>query len=320
MTSSGQVETRVVEGQIGETYRGDTESAVNDIAKRIRDGWRVVLVAEGKGTGERLAEVLTERELPVRSLAALDAIPEPGIGSIVTGELAHGFVAEPIKLAVFTAGDLSGQRVADKAIRKAARRRNQIDLLELTTATRRTAQPRGRPLRRDGAAQVAGSIREHLAIEYARPTRPAPRPALCADGLTRPGDPLRRRGDPTLDRMGGADWAKRKGRPARRSGDRRRADRAVRCPSADPGHAFPLTPPGSASWRPLQLRRAPDQLAAVEEVKRHMEQIAPMDRLICGDVGYGKTEIAVRASESDWNRLSGATWIGNPAYRSAKVA
>ena len=73
--SAAGVESRIIEGQIGETYRGDTESAVNDIAKRIRDGWRVVLVAEGKGTGERLAEVLTEHELPVRSLDGPDRHP-----------------------------------------------------------------------------------------------------------------------------------------------------------------------------------------------------------------------------------------------------
>ena len=53
-------------GQVGETYRGDTEAAVNEITKRIRDGWRVVLMAEGKGMSDRMAEVLAEHELPVR--------------------------------------------------------------------------------------------------------------------------------------------------------------------------------------------------------------------------------------------------------------
>src|SRR3712207_7487925 len=61
------VASRIIAGHAGETYRGDTESAVNDIAKRIRDGWRVVLTAEGHGLSTRLAELLAEHDLPARS-------------------------------------------------------------------------------------------------------------------------------------------------------------------------------------------------------------------------------------------------------------
>ena len=72
------VESRIIAGQIGETYRGDTESAVNDIAKRIRDGWRVVLMAEGKGMSARMAEVLTEHDLPVRTRGGPDRAARSG--------------------------------------------------------------------------------------------------------------------------------------------------------------------------------------------------------------------------------------------------
>ena len=65
------VESRTVPGQVGETYRGDTEAAVNEITKRVRDSWRVVVTAEGRGTADRMAEVLTEHELPGFWLAAL---------------------------------------------------------------------------------------------------------------------------------------------------------------------------------------------------------------------------------------------------------
>ena len=104
--------------------------------------------------------------------------------------------------------------------------------------------------------------------------------------------------NPTLDKMGGADWAKRKGRA--RKAVREIAAELIKlyaARQATRGHAFS---PDTTWQRELEdafnFVETPDQLAAVEEVKRDMEQIMPMDRLICGDVGYGKTEIAVRAA------------------------
>ncbi|MET1005137.1 MAG: transcription-repair coupling factor, partial [Propionibacteriaceae bacterium] len=127
------VTSRTVSGRTAETYRGDTEAAIRDIGDRVRQDWRVVLVAEGKGTSKRMAEVLSEHDVPARTVDTLDHTPVDGVVTITTGELQHGFVADAIKLAVFTARDLSGQNNTDKASRKMpARRKNQIDPLELT--------------------------------------------------------------------------------------------------------------------------------------------------------------------------------------------
>ena len=148
--SGSGVESRIVAGQAGETYRGDTESAVNDIAKRIRDGWRVVLMAEGKGMSTRMTEVLTEHDLPVRTVADLDEPPTAGIGTVVTGDLSHGFVADTIKLAVFTTHDLSGQRTRRQGHPQDARAAEEPDRPAGAEHRRRGgAQPaRRRPLRR----------------------------------------------------------------------------------------------------------------------------------------------------------------------------
>ena len=295
------VETRTVPGRIAETYRGDTEAAVAHIMERIRSGWRVAVVAEGRGTSQRLAEVLTEREIPIRLLDRLDDVPDAGIATLVTGELSHGFTADAVQLAVLTARDLSGQRAADKASRRMpARRKNQIDPLELVSGDPVVHSQHGvgryvemvqRP--------VAGSVREYLVIEYAPSRRGQP-----GDRLYVPMDSLdqvtRYVGgeNPTLDRMGGADWAKRKGRA--RKAVREIAAELIKlyaARQATRGHAFS---PDTAWQRELEdafsFVETPDQLAAIEEVKRDMERVVPMDRLICGDVGYGKTEIAVRAA------------------------
>src|SRR5688500_14427887 len=104
--------------------------------------------------------------------------------------------------------------------------------------------------------------------------------------------------NPTLDRLGGADWAKRKGRA--RKAVREIAAELIKlyaARQATRGHAFS---PDTTWQRELEdafaFVETPDQLGAIDDVKRDMEQIVPMDRLICGDVGYGKTEIAVRAA------------------------
>jgi transcription-repair coupling factor (superfamily II helicase) len=295
------VGSRTIAGSVAETYRGDTEAALRDIADRVRDDWRVVLVAEGKGISKRMAEVLAEHDIPARTLADLDQPPADSVVSISTGELQHGFLADAIKLAVFTAGDLSGQHSADKASRKMpARRKNQIDPLELSPgdAVVHSQHGVGRYLEMV-QREVAGSTREYLVIEYAPSKRGQPGDRLYVpmdqlDQITRyvGGE------SPSLDKMGGGDWARRKGRA--RKAVREIAAELIKlyaARQATRGYAFS---PDTAWQRELEdafnFVETPDQLACVEEVKRDMEQVVPMDRLICGDVGYGKTEIAVRAA------------------------
>ncbi|HET6753229.1 MAG TPA: DEAD/DEAH box helicase, partial [Jiangellaceae bacterium] len=301
MVGGPGVESRTVLGQVGETYRGDTEAAVDEITKRVRDSWRVVVMAEGRGTADRIVEVLSEHAVPLRKLPALDDAPAIGVATVVTGQLSHGFVADEIRLAVFTATDLSGQRAADRASRKLpARRKNQIDPLELASGDPVVHSQHGvgryvEMMQRT----VAGATREYLLIEYAPSRRGQPGDRLyvpmdALDQVTRyvGGE------NPSLDRLGGADWAKRKGR-ARRAVREIAAEliKLYAARQATRGHAFS---PDTTWQRELEdafaFVETPDQLGAIDDVKRDMEQIVPMDRLICGDVGYGKTEIAVRAA------------------------
>jgi transcription-repair coupling factor (superfamily II helicase) len=295
------VESRTVIGQVGETYRGDTEAAVNEITKRVRDGWRVVVMAEGRGTADRIVEVLSEHAVPLRKLPTLDEQPAIGVATVVTGQLSHGFVADEIRLAIFTATDLSGQRAADRASRKLpGRRKNQIDPLELAAGDPVVHSQHGvgryvEMMQRT----VAGATREYLVIEYAPSRRGQPGDRLyvpmdALDQVTRyvGGE------NPSLDRLGGSDWAKRKGRA--RKAVREIAAELIKlyaARQASRGHAFS---PDTTWQRELEdafaFVETPDQLGAIDDVKRDMEQIVPMDRLICGDVGYGKTEIAVRAA------------------------
>jgi transcription-repair coupling factor (superfamily II helicase) len=146
---------------------------------------------------------------------------------------------------------------------------------------------------------VSGATREYLVIEYAPSKRGQPGDRLFVptdqlDQITRyVGGEL-----PSLNRLGGTDWAKTKGRA--RKAVREIAAQLVQLYAARqsaPGFAFgPDTPWQRELEDAFPYTETPDQLAAIDEVKADMRRPVPMDRVICGDVGYGKTEIAVRAA------------------------
>jgi transcription-repair coupling factor (superfamily II helicase) len=103
---------------------------------------------------------------------------------------------------------------------------------------------------------------------------------------------------PTIHRLGGTTWARTKSKTRKAiadiAGELLRHYAARR---ANPGHAFPADTPWQREMESAFVYdETPDQLRAVEEVKRDMESSQPMDRLLCGDVGYGKTEVAIRAA------------------------
>ena len=282
-----------------DSYRGDTAHAIADVRQWLAAGWRVVLVTEGHGPAERLTELLRGEGLGAR-LGELAEAPEPGVPSVTTGMIIHGFSWESARLAVLTEADLAGQRTATRDMRMPSRRRGGIDPLQLTAGDFVVHEQHGvgRYLEMT-SRNVQGAIREYLVIEYAPGKKGQP-----ADRLYVPTDQLDQvtryvGGEaPTLHRLGGADWAKTKGRA--RKAVREIAAELIRLYSArmaSPGHAFgPDTPWQRELEDAFPYVETPDQLAAIDEVKRDMERPVPMDRLICGDVGYGKTEIAVRAA------------------------
>ena len=287
--------TQVVAARAAEAYRGDLQRGLADVRRWLLDRWRVVLVTEGHGPAERLIEVLRDAEIGARLDEDLPEPPEPAVAHVVTGGLATGLVADQLRVAVLTETDLAGQRSSTKDMRRLpSRRRNMIDPLQLTPGDLVVHEQHGvgrfvEMVRRT----INGGEREYLILEYAK-----------GDRLFVPTDSLEQvtryvGGDaPTLHRLGGSDWAKAKGR-ARKAVKEIAAEliRLYSARMASPGHAFaPDTPWQREVEDAFPYVETPDQLAAINEVKADMESRVPMDRVICGDVGYGKTEIAVRAA------------------------
>ena len=297
--TGGHEEFRLLAGPAA-AYHGETARVISDVREWLAGGWRVALVTEGHGPAQRLAELLRGENLGAQA-GDLDTPPEPGVAVVATGQLDTGFTWPGLKLAVLCEDDISGQRTGGRdRSRMPSRRRGGIDPLQLTPGDYvvHSQHGVGRYLEMTSRT-IQGATREYLVIEYAPSKRGQP-----PDRLYLPTDQLdevtRYSGGeaPSLHRLGGADWAKTKGRA--RKAVREIAAQLIRLYSArvaSPGHAFG---PDSPWQRELEdafpYAETPDQLAAIDEIKADMQKSVPMDRLICGDVGYGKTELAVRAA------------------------
>ncbi len=275
---------------------------IKDVEEWRADGWAIALVFEGHGPAQRAVEVLRDAGLGAVLTERIDTPPAQGEVLVTCGGLNHGFVDEAAKLVVLTGNDVTGGRGATtRDMRKMpSRRRNTIDPLELRNGDFVVHEQHGIGKYVELVQRVVnGASREYLVIEYAASKRGQP-----GDRLYVPTDQLDQLSryvggeTPALHKMGGSEWQKAKTRA--RKAVREIAAQLIQlyaARKASKGHSFgPDTPWQRELEDAFPWTETPDQLSAIDEVKRDMEQAIPMDRLICGDVGYGKTEIAVRAA------------------------
>ncbi|WP_169581205.1 transcription-repair coupling factor [Microbacterium thalassium] len=292
------------------SFHGNVDGATEHVRSLLADGWRVVVSASGAGLVERARDVLAERGIAARRVDDVHGVPEPGVAHVVMSVLERGFESADAQLAVLTETEFYGRTIGgdQRVVKKlASRRKNVVDPLQLKTGDYVVHATHGigrfvELTQREfssGGRNAVKSVREYLVLEYAPSKRGYP-----GDKLYVPTDQLDLLSKyvggeaPTLSKMGGSDWAAAKGRA--RKAVRDIAVELVKLYSARmaaKGHAFgPDTPWQRELEEAFPFAETPDQLQTIDEIKADMEKPIPMDRLLSGDVGFGKTEVAVRAA------------------------
>ena len=281
--------------------RGDIERTIEVLRTCLEEHRTVVFATHGHGMLERYAGIFRAADLPVHIVEKLSATPTKGSVYLTTSILAHGFESTDEQIFFMTERDLTGSKGSVKdSGRMPSKRKQAIDPLELKSGDYVVHEQHGigryvELLQRT----VAGVTREYLIIEYASAKRGQP-----GDRIFVPTDALEQVSKyvggeaPTVHRIGSGEWQKAKGRA--RKAVRQIAGELIRLYAArtsSPGFAFsPDTPWQRELEDSFSYIETPDQLSTINDVKEDMERPYPMDRIICGDVGYGKTEIAIRAA------------------------
>ncbi len=281
-------EVAVVAATGWESPIGDPPPLVNQLQRLTADGYRIVVGADGSGTAPRLAVLLSDHGI---HLPVIESLGESS--GIVVAPLERGAVFTSSKLAVLSESDITGRRRTHRRAR--ARANTAQDTFDDLAPGDYVVHHQHGVARFGGMVTraIGGVERDYLLLEY----RGDDKLYVPTDQI----DVVRHYtgGDsPKLSKMGGSDWQKAKAKV--RSEVSEIAQELVvlyQRRVTSEGHAFaPDTPFQRELEDSFPYEETPDQLTAITEVKGDMERPYPMDRLIVGDVGFGKTEIAIRAA------------------------
>ena len=278
-----------------EPFRGNSDRFISYLREKIEEQWSILVTTLGHGTAVRYEELLRGEGIPTTNIL------QPGAVLIANSPLRHGFSFEVQKFCLITERDFAGSKAQDgEKVSLASRRKNRIDPLTLKEGDFVVHQVHGIGKFVEMVERVvSGTKREYLVIEYASSKR-----GQAGDRLYLPTDSLDQVSkyvggeSPAVHHMGGADWQKAKGK-ARKAVKQIAAEliQLYAARTSSPGFAFsPDTPWQRELEDAFAYIETADQLATISEVKKDMEASYPMDRIVCGDVGFGKTEIAIRAA------------------------
>lgn len=269
---------------------GDGDGHITRLRELLAAGARVIIAADGDGSAARLRQLMLDHGLEIGLATADTDLTRPG-AHVVVAPLHRGFYLPTSKLAVLAEADLTGRR---RAHRRPRPRQSAAAFEDLRPGSHVVHVHHGVGRYEGMVTRAIGGVeRDYLLVAY-----------KGGDKLYIPSDqidvlrPYVGGEAPTLHRLGGTDFAAAKSRV--RSAVREIAQELVvlyqtRVNTA--GHAFaPDTPWQHEMEDSFGYVETPDQRTAIDAVKADMERDVPMDRLICGDVGFGKTEVAIRAA------------------------
>ncbi len=262
---------------------------LEEVRRGVAQRHTQLLLAATRGEAQRLAHLLAELDPPVR-----EGFPEAGGVGIVPGRLPHGFLLPRAQLTVFGRGDLTTLPLPSRPRRSLSQVLSAMRDLKPGDYVVHAHHGIGRFLALR-TITLDGEAHEVVEIEFAGGGKlfvPLERADVLEKHSGGEGSP------PPLDRLGGTSWARTKARVKKAIKEmaaellKLQAEREV-----SEGFAFSKDSPWQREFEEaFEYELTPDQATAVAEVKRDMESRRPMDRLLVGDVGYGKTEVAMRAA------------------------
>ena len=279
------------------SYGGSLETAVTDLEHYRNTGSAVLVLCGGEVRAKNLLRLLEERGIP----AVLDlkgtAMPKPGELRITVGALSAGCEWPALKLAVLTEGQLTAPTQKKLKLKKDSNRQKLQSYTDLSPGDLVVHVHHG--IGRFAGIQrmpVDGVEKDYIKIDYAGGDClyvPVTQLDLVSKYIGGGEDQERTR----LNKLGGMEWAKQKTKARKAAKDlaagltKLYAERQRR-----PGFAFSPDSPWQTEFEEaFPYAETGDQLQAIADIKKDMEQPRPMDSLLCGDVGYGKTEVALRA-------------------------
>lgn len=277
-------------------YQGNLDKIVADLSSWKHKRMRVLVAVSSSDRGKRLVDLFRERDIESTYSEDLSGSLVPGAVVITASDLDGGFIYGDAGLVVLTETEIQGRKRTRHRFRfddEAGKITSYTDL-KAGDLVVHVAHGIGRYAGVE-TLEIAGTKRDYLLVKYAGDDKlyvPTDQVDLLQKYIGVEGSV------PRLNKMGGHEWSRVKAR-ARRS-IQNLADGLLQLYAdreAIDGHAFaPDTVWQDEFEQAFTYEETPDQLKVVEEVKRDMERNKPMDRLICGDVGYGKTEVAIRAA------------------------
>jgi transcription-repair coupling factor (superfamily II helicase) len=290
LAAAGEDDEDAFRAARAESPARSVKEAEGELEKLIRSGYRTVVAFESRGEAERTRYGLDR--LDARLLEGGRVSPEPGL-AFAEARLREGFVSPELKLAVYPFRRLVHRRRTEEPAPGGGRGR--LAFSELRVGDYVVHEDHG-VARFAGfeTREVGGVTRDYLYLEY----KGEDRVYVPTDQLAKLSRYVGAGGEPTLSALGGKRWQNLKARARKAAGAlagellNLYAERRAR-----KGHAFPP----DSEWQiametAFPYRETADQMEAIEAVKADMESERPMDRLVCGDVGFGKTEVALRAA------------------------
>ena len=279
------------------SYAGSAQAAADDVALYLKQDYRVVVLAADERRAKVLQEFFGGKDIKALIYQELKKLPEPGNCAICIGSISAGMEYPGIRLAVLTDAQLIRNKTRKKSEKKLPPGRQKIEsCADLSVGDYVVHENHGIG-RFAGIVkmQVDGLEKDYIKISYAG-TDSLYVPATQLDMVSKytgAGEekPVK------LSKMGGTEWAKTRARAKSAAKDMAKKLIALYAERQRlPGYAFS---PDSEWQREFEdnfgYTETDDQLRSIAEIKRDMEASVPMDRLLCGDVGFGKTEVALRA-------------------------